>query len=75
MRLPSKITSYKESSLSKFPFLLDKLNEDGLSVYELYEVTNKNFKSIEEFIDTLDYLFALRKIESDRESGRITYVI
>lgn len=75
MRLPSKITSYKESSLSKFPFLLDKLNEDGLSVYELYEVTNKNFKSIEEFIDSLDYLFALRKIEFDRESGRITYVI
>lgn len=75
MRLPSKITSYKESSLSKFPFLLDKLNEDGLSVYELYEVTNKNFKNIEEFIDTLDYLFALRKIEFDRESGRITYVI
>ncbi len=75
MRLPSKITSYKESSLSKFPFLLDKLNEDGLSVYELYKVTNKNFKNIEEFIDTLDYLFALRKIEFDRESGRITYVI
>lgn len=75
MRLPSKVTSFKESSLSKFPVLLDKLNKNDLSPYELYEETKKYFENIEDFIDALDYLYALNKISFDKESGRIANVI
>ncbi|MCR0408479.1 hypothetical protein MKD14_06185 [[Clostridium] innocuum] len=75
MRLPSKVTSYKESSLSKFAFLLDKINENSLSIYELYEVTKMNFKNIDEFIDVLDCLYALNKIDFDIEREVIVNVI
>ncbi|MEA5024109.1 hypothetical protein SDC9_41891 [bioreactor metagenome] len=69
MRLPSKITSFKESSLSKFPALLESINKNNLSSYELYEETKKYFESIEDFIEALDYLYALNKISF--ENGRI----
>lgn len=75
MRLPSKVTSFKESSLSKFPVLLDKLNKSDLSPFELYEETKKYFENIKDFIDTLDYLYALNKISFDKENGRIANVI
>ena len=35
----------------------------------------KSFKSIDEFIDVLDCLFALNKIQYDEESGRLINVI
>lgn len=75
MRLPSKVTSFKESSLSKFPVLLETINKTDLSTYELYEETKKHFESIEDFIETLDYLYALNKITFEKEGGRITNVI
>jgi|LSQX01.3.fsa_nt_gb hypothetical protein len=75
MRLPSKVTSFKESSLSKFPSLLDAINKNDLSPYELYEVTKECFENIEDFIETLDYLYALNKISFEKENGRIMNVI
>ncbi len=75
MRLPNKITSYKESVLSKFPILLNKIIKNDLSPYELYEETKKYFDNIEDYIDTLDYLFALNKISFDKENRRITNAI
>lgn len=75
MRLPSKVTSFKESSLSKFPILIDKINENDVSPYYLYEETKKHFENVEDFIDALDYLYALNKISFSNENGRITNVI
>ena len=64
MRLPSKITSYGESTISKFPS----------GVFALYEATMKYFSSIEDFMDTLDCLFALQRIRYDAEREVLCYV-
>ncbi|GAY78699.1 hypothetical protein NBRC111894_4253 [Sporolactobacillus inulinus] len=46
-----------------------------MSPYELYEDLKKHFDNIEDFIETLDYLYALNKIFFETENGRITNVI
>lgn len=75
MKFPSKITSYKESVLSKFPVVLTALASSNVGVLELYRKTSQNFANIEEFMDTLDCLFALGKIEYDLSQGGILHVI
>lgn len=63
MKLPSKFISYKNSCLSKFPVILKPLEDCDYSVKELYNKTKASFESRGEFIDTLDCLFVLGKIE------------
>lgn len=75
MQLPNKIVSFKESILYKFPIILCELDKNKISINELYMKTMKSFKSIDEFIDVLDCLFALNKIQYDEESGRLINVI
>ena len=75
MKLPSKITSYKESVLSKFPPLLGILQSADIGVFALYEATSKHFSGIEEFMDTLDCLFALNKVTYDLEREVLHYVV
>lgn len=74
MRLPSKITSYSESVVSKFPPVLTVLQNTDTGVFALYEATMKHFSSIEEFLDTLDCLFALQKVRYDAEREVLCYV-
>ena len=74
MKLPSKITSYSESALSKFPQILSKLQNSDIGIYALYEHSKQSFSSIEEYLDTLDYLFALRKVKYDAEREVLCYV-
>ena len=74
MRLPSKITSYSESVISKFPPILLVLENSDIGTVALYEATMKNFSNVEEFLDTLDCLFSLRKIRYDADREVICYV-
>lgn len=74
MRLPSKITSYGESVISKFPPVLSALQNADMGVLVLYETTMKHFSNIEEFMDILDCLFALRRIRYDAEREVLCYV-
>ncbi len=74
MKLPSKITSYSESILSKFPILLSELNNNGMEIWALYEATGKYFNNIEEFLDTIDCLFALQKVGFNVEREVLFYV-
>lgn len=62
MRLPNKITSYKESIISKMPILLKKLNTKSYSVVDLYNEV-RNDVSISDYQDTLVALYALGKIK------------
>ena len=71
MKLPSKITSYRESVLSRFSPILNVLQKADTKVVPLFEATEKYFCNIE---DTLDCLFALHKIIYDAERGVIHYV-
>lgn len=74
MKLPSKVTTYKESTISKFPFVLAQLSSCDMSPLELYYKTKKQFGSVTEFIDTLDCLYSMGTIEIDRKTGRLSYV-
>lgn len=74
MKLPSKITSYKESVISKFHPLLSALQEADTGVFTLYKTTKKHFNSIEEFMDTLDCLFALQRVKYDAKREVLCYV-
>lgn len=68
MKFPSKVTSYKESALSHFPTVLSLLEQNTMTPSELYSKLKKTKKiSIQEFMDILDCLYALNKIELHEE--------
>ena len=74
MKLPNKVTSYQESILSKFNVLLDEMCNRDVSLTELYSATYQNFSDMAEFIDVLDVLFALNKLEYNDELEVLHYV-
>ena len=75
MRFPSKVTSYNDSIISKFPLILIALRNCDMTPNQLYEAVKKKgkFSTIKEFTDILDCLFILEKIEL-KESGVLHYV-
>ena len=75
MKLPNKIISYKESVLSRFPLVLSVLSDNPMNVYELFELTKDSFTDVEEFMDTLECLYALKKVTFDDESGVLFYAV
>lgn len=74
MKLPNKVTSYKESVLSKLTIILDILSIRNLSLIELYLNTRQHFSDTSEFIDAVDCLFALNKLEYDEDLEVLHYV-
>lgn len=75
MLLPNKLYSYNESSLSKFSVVLKELKVRPLSVHELYRRVIKKMDDVNEFIDVLDCLYALKKVEYDENKEVLHYVI
>ena len=67
MKLPNKVTSYEES-------ILDEMCNRDVSLKELYSATYQNFSDMSEFIDVLDVLFALNKLEYNDELEVLHYV-
>lgn len=63
MRLPNKVTSFKQSTFSLFIPILEELSHGNFSPVVLYEKVGKNADNIAAFVDALDCLFALKKIE------------
>lgn len=74
MRIPSKVVSYKDSSISKYARTLTRLEEKDYTPMDLFVEMRDIFQSIDEYIDVLDGLYALRAIEFDEERGIISYV-
>ncbi|MDO3412579.1 hypothetical protein QWJ34_22630 [Saccharibacillus sp. CPCC 101409] len=72
MKLPNKLYTYQESTLSKLPKILSiVVKKKDISLYELYVVVQSDFQDIAEFIEALTCLYALRKIDYDFELRRI----
>ncbi len=67
MKFPSKVTPYKESIIAKFPVVLAKLERKDMSPSELYKSVKSRVADIREFMDILDCLYALNKIELNGE--------
>ena len=74
MLLPNKICSYNESVLSKLPYALNVIQNGPISVLELFNKISKHLNGSVEFIDVLDCLYALRKVEFDEKEEVLRYV-
>ena len=76
MKFPNKLFSYEESTISKFPIILNKVYDaNDISIFQLYHDTFKAFNDISEFLDALDCLYALNKIDYNADIGRVHYVM
>ena len=68
MKIPSKVTPYKESTIAKFPIVLSLLEIGDMTPKELYaKVMKSKIKDIREFVEVLDCLYAMNKIEMREE--------
>lgn len=74
MLLPNKLFSYNESILSKFPIVIKTLKKEPISVGKLYLQINQKLSSVSEYIELLDCLYALNKIEYDEDKEVLKYV-
>lgn len=74
MILPSKLFTYRESAVSKMPLILDCIKNEPMQALDLYKHIARNVNGVSEFMDVLDCLYALRRIEYDSEKGVLRYV-
>ncbi len=66
MRVPNKLFTYEQSTLSIIPSVLDTLcstENNQMKVSELYMETRKLFVKPQDFIEVMDALYYLGKIE------------
>lgn len=74
MLFPDKLFTYGESVISKFPVILDVLKAQPIKVKDLYVEVNRDVSGTAEFMDVLDCLYALGKIDYDAEAEVLNYV-
>lgn len=76
MKFPNKLYTYNESIISKLPIIMNEIeNHENCSIYNLYSSVISRFQNITEFLDALDCLYALGKIEYSFDSRRVNNVI
>lgn len=74
MKFPSKVTPYKSSILAKFPVVLSCLENKDMKPDELYKEIKSKVIDVGEFLEILDCLYALGKVELLEEGGLLHYV-
>jgi hypothetical protein len=74
MQLPNKITTFNESVLSKFPAILRFVEKGNVPVLELYNAVHAETEDVETFLEVLDCLYALGKIDFIEQERTICYV-
>lgn len=68
MKMPNKVTPYKESSIAKFSVVLSLLEKGDMTPSELFSKVKKNkIQNIDEFVEIIDCLYAMHKIEINGE--------
>lgn len=67
MQLPNKLYSYKSSTLSLIPIVLDEIKDDPLPVRVLYERVKPSLKDATDFMSVMDCLYALRAVDLNDE--------
>jgi hypothetical protein len=72
MRLPNKITPYSESMLPSLTKILEKLGGDSLTPGELY--SRCKYIDMNMFVEAMDCLFALGKIDFTDDEKEVHYV-
>ena len=74
MRLPSKVTPYRNSILSKFPAVMKILAQEDITPGDLFQKVKKSEIELAEFIKILDGLYLLGRVQLVREKGVLHYV-
>ena len=74
MRLPSKVTPYRASILEKFPLLLNEIRAGDVGVMVLFNKVKSEIGGTADYLETLECLFALRKIVLTGLSEELHYV-
>lgn len=74
MRLPNKVTPYSKSVIAWFPSILSSLEEKAMSPQDLMEALVTGQANMGDFLDALDCLYALNKIELTDEGRLLRYV-
>lgn len=76
MTIPNKIIPYEESVLYYIPKVLVVMEKQiVISPMELYKKVRKDIPNLAFYIEILDCLFALGKINLNEERGLLTYVV
>jgi hypothetical protein len=73
MLLPSKVTPFKKSVLTKYLLLLKEIKAEDISAIELFKKVKPKIGSIAEYLEVLDCLFALKKIELTEKTEVLHY--
>lgn len=74
MKFPSKVTPYQASILAKFPAVLTCLENEDMKPDALFKKVKSKVSDIGEFLEILDCLYALGKVELIEEGGVLHYV-
>jgi hypothetical protein len=74
MIYPNKNIRFEESIIYKMISLLEFQEKSIINIHELYNETKSKFKNTDEFIISLDVLYALDMINVDFETENIEYV-
>lgn len=74
MRLPSKVTTYKQSVIYKFPIVLKELQKYDYAPDELYRKVKSKVEGVDEYVEILECLYILGKIDYLDEQELIHYV-
>lgn len=74
MKFPSKVTPYQASILAKFPAVLTCLENEDMRPDALFKKVKSKVSDIGEFLEILDCLYALGKVELIEEGGVLHYV-
>lgn len=63
MRMPSKVNSFSDSVIAIFAPILEELQKRDMTPHDLLEATRTRVSEISVFLDALDCLYKLGKIE------------
>jgi hypothetical protein len=74
MIYPNKNIRFEESIIYKMISVLEQREKLTINIHDLYNETKSKFKNTDEFIISLDVLYALDMINVDFENENIEYV-
>ena len=74
MRLPSKVTPFRASVLATFPLLLKEISAGDIGVMGLFNKVKSEIGDTADFLESLECLFALKKIELTGQPEVLHYV-
>lgn len=71
--LPNKVIPFRKSIIPKMLVVLGELENAPCDMIKLYRLHGRKFSSLNEYVSTIEYLFALNKVSLTNE-GVLSYV-